>query len=447
MLGATISTVGQAGARAQLSGQILSRLRQDWRGALSGVMRRPDGAKPSAALAVAAAPRLVTLGLSTEATARAAPLPNALPLPRSAVAAYPEDVAPLLRSMRDAFRLLTQNGLYRPEELPRALTLAAEVDRYLSAVRDGGHAGFIREAQRAGALDMSSRNVIRGLRAMRAEPYEIIARSMRKWIADHLVAVGKGIEADAQLDRLDAVFKRLDVVAPLDKVLARFLATNPDLVILGDVQWHARIELLCAANPAGGLRMDQQRYDGIAALCCDGLTLGVLLACQAALPGSPVTGVGQAVWQEIAGCRRVTYPVQTGTSGTCVAVVLEDGFALYRAGEGDVAPRADGYLGFVRSEAVADLQARIERLDVAVALHVLSETADCAVVPSLAAISLNWGQGQGDEGLRLLLSDGRAQFDLTVEARGATLTRQGAAGGFYLPRAEMEVAAARLRQP
>jgi hypothetical protein len=176
-------------------------------------------------------------------------------VPRSAVEAAPADPMPLVQAVVDYCNALTERGFYRREEMNPAIHQAYYTDFYAAEIEDFGHAGFIQTARVHGLLDVAMKDVILGLRAMGAEPYEILARATHKWLRD------VGAE-EQRLERLDGIFLKLDKAAPLRGVIARWLADHPDLRIVEDEAWPEQVEAICAANPERARRKGARRRAG-----------------------------------------------------------------------------------------------------------------------------------------------------------------------------------------
>ncbi|MEQ5869646.1 hypothetical protein J4E08_07000 [Sagittula sp. NFXS13] len=364
-----------------------------------------------------------------------------IPLPCSALGALPHDPNPVLEALADAFATLTQQGLYHHDELHPAMLRAAMVDLYRREVLAGGHARFVRTIIALGLGNVAVRHVVQGLRALKAEPYEILARSMAKWCKAHgHVEIPDDVPA---LDRLDIPFARLNRIAPLGVRIARWMAEHPDHVVIPDRHWKQALGLYCDDNLDRARRLEQRDFHKIAARFEDRHTIAIAEALRLLNRGDVIRQMDRPVHSWTGATQATTQTIQLDSGATLMAVTDDAGLSLFAMPDAEAADIiADDLLIHLSAAEIAARCTHLGQMHLATALHVLASRHADVRNPRFGQLSLP--DPSDDTTVHVTLTDGEQRFELRLTPSGATLKSAQDGVHMYLPHGQLTPYSARL---
>jgi len=189
-------------------------------------------------------------------TAPATPCVRTLVVRRSSYDS--NDETRLVSDAVDFVNAMQQQGLYRRDELPQNAMRAFHSDYYLAQVANGGHGQFVGNS---GWVPIVIQDIAEGLAAMQADPYAAIFADLKRLIESDSeraakIAAGGGFgEIDPAIKALDARFFQHDVYKTFSPMIARWLRRLPELEVVADTQYNARLSELGDANPLREARL------------------------------------------------------------------------------------------------------------------------------------------------------------------------------------------------
>ncbi|GLR43062.1 DMP19 family protein [Mesorhizobium amorphae] len=187
-------------------------------------------------------------------------LPLPVVVPRSKVEAAGRKPFDLVFAVMQFATTMVSKGLYRyPEINPKAMQVY-HAHWYSSEVKNGGHSQFIHNAGQE--IDAMVANARAGLAASGAKGQLATLEKMSAWVAEHPDEAAKqtGFEGgrDGLLDTLDDAFYDADEAAPMDNLVARWIASWPDLQVVDDDDYDDAINQLEMANPSARRQASSQ---------------------------------------------------------------------------------------------------------------------------------------------------------------------------------------------
>lgn len=258
-----------------------------------------------------------------------------LPLPvvvlRSNVEEADEEPFFLVFAVMQFVIAMVSKGLYRyPEIDPKAMQ-AVHADSYSSEVKNGGHSQFIHNAgQEIGAMIANARA---GLTACGAKGQLATLEKMSGWIADHPdeAAEQTGFEGgrDDFLDTLDHAFYVADEAAPMEKLLARWIASWPDLQIVGNDDYEDVIQRLVIANPQREGRLLHESISKLVSQMLSPRDVGAGLACAAISPSEIKLGFGMARMLDVGGEKQMVFQLRTDANELRLCAATKANVTVY----------------------------------------------------------------------------------------------------------------------
>ena len=259
-----------------------------------------------------------------------------LPLPvvvlRSNVEDADEEPFFLVFAVMQFVTAMVSKGLYRyPEIDPKAMQVL-HADSYSSEVKNGGHSQFIHNAgQEIGAMIANARA---GLTACGAKGQLATLEKMSGWIADHReeAAEQTGFEGgrDDFLDTLDDAFYDAEKAAPMENLLARWIASWPDLQIVDSVDYDDVIHRLVMANPRREGRLLHKSVGNLAGqMILSWRDVGAGLACAKIAPPEVKMAFGMARMLDVEGEKQMVFQLQTSAKKTRLCSATETHVTVY----------------------------------------------------------------------------------------------------------------------
>lgn len=373
-----------------------------------------------------------------------APAVRHIVVPQSAMDALPNP-APLVGAVVDYVNHMLHTARYKRTELPEAALQAYHTDYYLAQVLNGGHAQFVHNS--FSILDLTLDDVTKGLKAMGAEDYLLLARAAQKWVRENPEEAKQqtGFEGGIApaLKRLDTPFFQLDRKSPLQAFIAGWIARHPALRVVPDAQLGAEMKALTEANPEGKRREAIMVCEGITGSLQNPLLMGAGLACARVEPRDFLMGLGNASYMDVAGESKLTFHVRT-TSGPRWLVPEEGvGVSLYEciaydnahlpkdpltASMDDImkyrAPEVGAKLAFVPEAELHKAMALAKDLKAGPALHALSQRAGLSALPRLTVVHAG-PKKTGSPSIAVAFVHEGTVWLVSVDPTGAELVRTG----------------------
>ncbi|MGX9145418.1 DMP19 family protein [Mesorhizobium sp. 128a] len=267
-----------------------------------------------------------------------------LPLPvvvlRSNVENADEESFFLVFAVMQFVTAMVSKGLYRyPEIDPKAMQVL-HADSYSSEVKNGGHSQFIHNAgQEIGTMIANARA---GLTACGAKGQLATLEKMSGWIADHPdeVAEQTGFEGgrDDFLDTLDHAFYAADEAAPMENLLARWIASWPDLQVVDDDDYDDAIDQLVAANPQREGRLLHESVSKLVSQMLNQRDVGAGLACATIAPSEIKLGLGMARMLDVEGEKQMVFHLRTSVEEPRLCAATKAHVTVYEYIPPDDAP-------------------------------------------------------------------------------------------------------------
>jgi hypothetical protein len=330
-------------------------------------------------------------------------LPLPVVVPRSNVEEAGEEPFFLVLAVMQFVTAMVSKGHYRyPEIDPKAMQVL-HADSYSSEVKNGGHSQFIHNAgQEIGAMIANARA---GLTACGAKGQLASLEKMSAWIAEHPdeAAEQTGFEGgrDEFLDTLDDAFYDADKVAPMENLLARWIASWPDLQIVDSDDYDDVIHRLVMANPQRAGRLLHKSVRDLASQMIFQRDVGAGLACAKIAPPEVKMAFGMARMMNIGGEKQLVFQLQTSAKKTRLCSATETHVTVYeyiapeespviRPGEnplGANAPKVGARLGFAEEPEITSVIELAEQYHAPAAVDLLLRKA--GFDPTDAIVSAN----------------------------------------------------------
>ncbi|MGX5849932.1 DMP19 family protein [Mesorhizobium sp. PL10] len=252
--------------------------------------------------------------------------------PRSNVEEAGEEPFFLVFAVMQFVTAMVSKGLYRyPEIDPKAMQVL-HADAYSSEVKNGGHSQFIHNAgQEIGAMIANARA---GLIACGAKGQLATLEKMSGWIVDHPDEASEqtGFEdgRDDFLDTLDHAFYDADEAAPMENLLARWIASWPDLQIVDNDDYEDAIRRLMIANPQREGRLLHKSVGKLAGqMILSRRDVGAGLACAKIAPPEVKMAFGMARMLNVEGEKQMVFQLQTSAKKTRLCSAIETHVTVY----------------------------------------------------------------------------------------------------------------------
>jgi|GEM_PF-2860469 len=282
-------------------------------------------------------------------------------VPRSKIEEADEESFHLVFAVMQFVVTMVSKGLYRyPEINPKAMQVF-HADQYSSEVKNGGHSQFIHNA--GSEIDTMIANARAGLSACGAKGQLATLEKMSAWVAKHPDEAAKqtGFEGgrDKFLDTLDDAFYEADDAMPMEDLLARWIASWPDLQIVDDDNYDDAIDRLVRSNPQREGRLLHESVSKLVSQMLSHREVGAGLACARASPSEIKLALGMARVLDVEGEKQMVFYLRTNaeeprlcaSTKTHVAIyeyIAPDDPPVIRSGEnllGASAPRVGARLG------------------------------------------------------------------------------------------------------
>jgi len=298
---------------------------------------------------------------------------------------------------------MVSKGLYRyPEINPKAMQVY-HAHWYSSEVKNGGHSQFIHNAgHEIGTMIANARA---GLTASGAKGQLATLEKMSAWVAEHPDKAAKqtGFEGgrDDFLDTLDDAFYDAEEAASMLNLLARWIASWPDLQVVDDDDYDDAINRLAMANPQREGRLLHKSVGDLVRQMLGRRDVGAGLACAKISPPEIKGAFGMARVLTVEGEKQMVSQLRTSAKELRLCVATETHVAVYeqiapedplvsRSGEnpfGANAPRVGIRLGRAEDSEISTVIDLAERYHAPVAVDLLLRKA--GFDPAEAAVSAN----------------------------------------------------------
>ncbi|MER8371947.1 DUF4375 domain-containing protein [Mesorhizobium sp. M1406] len=324
-------------------------------------------------------------------------------VPRSTVEDAVERPFELVFAVDKFIHAMVSQGLYHyPEISPKAMQVF-HADLYSTEVKNGGHSQFVHNAGRE--FDTMVANARAGLTAAGANGQLATLEKMSVWVTEHPAEAEEqtGFEGgrDDFLDTLDDAFYDTDEAAPMLDLLARWVASWPDLQIVDDDDCDEAIRQLAMANPRRESRLLHRSVAELVGQMFRRRDVGVGLACADALPPEVKLSLGTARMLDVEGEKQLAFQLRTNAGEVRLCVVTDTHAAVYesiapedppiaRVGENPLAagvPRVGRKLGQVDAQTIAKVIELAEEHHAPVAVDLLLRKA--GIDPTKAIVSAN----------------------------------------------------------
>ena len=320
-------------------------------------------------------------------------------VPRSTV----EEPFELVFAVEKFIHAMVSNGLYRHSEISPKAMQVSHADLYSAEVKNGGHSQFIHNAGQE--FDTMVANARAGLTAAGAKGQLATLEKMSVWVAEHPEeAEGQtGFEGgrDDFLDTLDDAFYDADEAAPMIDLLARWVASWPDLQIVDDDNCDEAILQLAMANPRREPRLLHRSVAELVGQMIRQRDVGVGLACAEASPPEVKLSLGVARMLDVEGEKQLAFQLRTNAEELRLCVATDTHAAIYeyiapedppivRPGENILAagaPRVGRKLGQVDAQTVTKVIELAEEYHAPVAVDLLLRKT--GIDPTKAVLSAN----------------------------------------------------------
>jgi hypothetical protein len=256
---------------------------------------------------------------------------------------------------------MVSKGLYRHSEInPKAMQVF-HADCYSTEVKNGGHSQFIHNA--GSEIDAMIANARAGLSACGAKGQLATLEKMSAWVAKHpdKAATQTGFEGgrDDFLNTLDDAFYEADDAMPMEDLLARWIASWPDLQIVDDDNYDDAIDRLVVSNPQREARLLHDSVGKLVRQMLSQREVGAGLACATISPLEIKLGFGMARMLDVEGEKQMVFHLRTDAEELRLCAPTKTHVAVYeyippedppviRPGEnllGASAPRVGSRLG------------------------------------------------------------------------------------------------------
>ncbi|TIV84995.1 MAG: DUF4375 domain-containing protein [Mesorhizobium sp.] len=226
------------------------------------------------------------------------------------------------------------NGFQRalsPSEInPKALQVF-HADQYSLEVKNGGHSQFIHNA--GSEIDAMIANARVGLSACGAKGQLATLEKMSAWIAKHPEEAAKqtGFEGgrDDFLDTLDDAFYEADDAMPMEDLIARWIASWPDLQIVDDDNYDDAIDRLVLSNPQREARLLHDSVGKLVRQMLSQREVGAGLACATISPSEIKLGFGMARMLDIEGEKQMVFQLRTDAEELRLCASTKTHVAVY----------------------------------------------------------------------------------------------------------------------
>ncbi|CDX33748.1 conserved hypothetical protein [Mesorhizobium plurifarium] len=226
---------------------------------------------------------------------------------------------------------MVSKGLYRyPEINPKALQVF-HADQYSLEVKNGGHSQFIHNA--GDEIDTMIANARAGLSACGAKGQMATLERMAAWVATHPDEAAKqtGFEGgrDDFLDTLDDAFYEADDAMPMEDLLARWIASWPELQIVDDDKYDDAIDRLVRSNPQREGRLLHESVSKLLRQMLSQREVGAGLACATISPSEIKLGFGMARMLDVEGEKQMVFHLRTDAEELRLCAPTKTHVAVY----------------------------------------------------------------------------------------------------------------------
>ncbi|TIR14681.1 MAG: DUF4375 domain-containing protein [Mesorhizobium sp.] len=226
---------------------------------------------------------------------------------------------------------IVSKGLYRHSEInPKAMEVF-HADQYSLEVKNGGHSQFIHNA--GSEIHTMIANARAGLSACGAKGQLATLEKMSAWIAKHPDEAAKqtGFEGgrDDFLDALDDAFYEADDAMPMEDLLARWIASWPDLQIVDDDNYDDAIDRLVLSNPQREARLFHDSVGKLVRQMLSQREVGAGLACATISPSEIKLGFGMARMLDIEGEKQMVFQLRTDAEELRLCASTKTHVAVY----------------------------------------------------------------------------------------------------------------------
>ncbi|WP_217576866.1 DUF4375 domain-containing protein [Mesorhizobium sp. GbtcB19] len=324
---------------------------------------------------------------------------------------------------------MVSKGLYRYQEInPKAMQVF-HADQYSSEVKNGGHSQFIHNA--GSEIDAMIANARAGLSACGAKGQLATLEKMSAWVAKHPDEAAKqtGFEGgrDDFLDTLDDAFYSADEAVPMEDLLARWIASWPDLQIVDDDDYDEAINQLVLANPQREGRLLHESVSKLVRQMLSQREVGAGLACAKISPSEIKLGFGMARMLDVGGEKQMVFQLRTSAKDLRLCAETRAGVAVYehiapedppviRPGENQLganAPRIGTRLGRAEGSEINTVIELAERNHAPVAVDLLLRKAGFDPVGAVVSANSVVQTGEGPVVNWVVLASGRTFLSLS----------------------------------
>lgn len=193
-----------------------------------------------------------------------------------------KDATAIVAEVVDFVNAMMHQGYYLRNELPISALRVFHTDYYLAQVANGGHSQFVLNSRWDPIV---IQDITDGLKAMHALPYTSIFADLRKLIESdkrrtRAIAEGRAFdENDAAIKALDDRFFAQDPYAAFSPIIAGFLRKLPELEVVPDQEYRARVQQLAEANPQRMVRLAGREREAMIGNLVNPLRVAAQLLC------------------------------------------------------------------------------------------------------------------------------------------------------------------------
>lgn len=353
------------------------------------------------------------------------------------------DPQQLIMAVVDYVNTLVSNGRFNRREIPAMAMSVYHTDYYLKQINNGGHSQFIHNCGQK--LPLTIADILYCLRDIEAEDYRKLLRLFNEWVQTNPDAVSMQTGFDGgrapQLEKFDETLYGLESKGSLRDMMAEWISSSPNLLVLPDEQVGNACERLCDANPYRAVRGQILRVADLQVQLTGKMIAAIGLAAGVATPLAPITLVGDGAYRDVAGKQLMCFSLFT-TEGKRVAVLTDDEVIIHDGIRQDDANKQpdplDATTGQVSDALTPEIGEELSRAsfaDAEAAAEIATRTHAAAAIDLLLSHLLQPPRvdhvtirsagmgGNGEEGmtLSLVLDDASLVMTAIVGESGASL--------------------------
>ena len=368
-------------------------------------------------------------------------------VPQSAMDALPHNPDALVEAVVDYVNFLFHEAQFNRFEIAPEAVQLYHCDYYLAQVKAGGHAKFVADAEAVMAYIVE--DVLTGLQAVDAKAHLGLAQEMADWIAQNPDAVEDPAGAEGaialELSALDTPFREADVIKPLRRALAAWIAEVEVIQVVEDSIMPRVLEGIKLLNPKCHQRKAKTRIATLMNQLSNPVMLGLGMAGASATDPAPVLSLRRGAACVVDGKSAMTWQVQTA-DGPYFGIADDAGAQLrdyvVQASEasGEDQISVGPVVSRVSSSQVNAAKQICETLNAAIAIEALTSKLPKETSAEFASVRSASPDTKGVIGTSIFViaNKGTAAFSAVIDENGAKLLAEPSHDLLVeLPRAEI----------